>query len=87
MADAVPGLPMAQQDEGALRLPPTPTAPVATVDDGGLSTMSDDDLKTTYNASTQLAGMSDADLVSELSKQANELGVKIDLSYKFGEDD
>jgi hypothetical protein len=29
--------------------------------------------------------MSDADLINELAKQANELGVKIDLSYKFGE--
>jgi hypothetical protein len=31
--------------------------------------------------------MSDADLVNELAKQANELGVQIDLSYKFGEGD
>ena len=30
--------------------------------------------------------MSDAELINELAKQANELGVKIDLSYKFGED-
>jgi hypothetical protein len=29
--------------------------------------------------------MSDADLINELAKQANELGVQIDLSYKFGE--
>jgi hypothetical protein len=29
--------------------------------------------------------MSDADLANELAKQASELGVKIDLSYKFGE--
>jgi hypothetical protein len=31
--------------------------------------------------------MSDADLINELAKQAYELGVKIDLSYKFGEGD
>jgi Terminase small subunit len=31
--------------------------------------------------------MSDADLINELAKQANELGVQIDLSYKFGEGD
>ena len=31
--------------------------------------------------------LSDAELVNELAKQANELGVQIDLSYKFGEGD
>jgi hypothetical protein len=33
-----------------------------------------------------LSRLSDAELVNELSRQANELGIKIDLSYKFGED-
>ena len=35
---------------------------------------------------SEILRMSDAELVSELAKQANELGVHIDLSYKFGED-
>jgi hypothetical protein len=35
---------------------------------------------------SEISRMSDAELVSELAKQANELGVQIDLSYKFGED-
>jgi hypothetical protein len=34
---------------------------------------------------SEISRMSDAELVSELAKQANELGVQIDLSYKFGE--
>jgi hypothetical protein len=36
---------------------------------------------------SEISRMSDAELVSELAKQANELGVQIDLSYKFGQDD
>jgi hypothetical protein len=35
---------------------------------------------------SEISRMSDAELVNELAKQANELGVQIDLSYKFGED-
>jgi hypothetical protein len=35
---------------------------------------------------SELDRLSDADLINELAKQANELGVQIDLSYKFGED-
>jgi hypothetical protein len=31
--------------------------------------------------------LSDANLINELARQANELGVQIDLSYKFGEGD
>jgi hypothetical protein len=34
---------------------------------------------------SEISRMSDAELVSELAKQANELGVQIDLSYKFSE--
>jgi hypothetical protein len=30
--------------------------------------------------------LTDAELVAELSRQANELGVQIDLSYKLRED-
>jgi len=33
---------------------------------------------------SDLSRLTDAELVAELSRQANELGVKIDLSYKFG---
>lgn len=36
---------------------------------------------------SELDRLSDADLINELAKQANELGVQIDLSYKFGEGD
>jgi hypothetical protein len=36
---------------------------------------------------SELDRLSDADLIDELAKQANELGVQIDLSYKFGEGD
>src|SRR5262249_42106935 len=35
---------------------------------------------------SDLTRLTDAELVAELSRQANELGVHIDLSYKFGED-
>jgi hypothetical protein len=35
---------------------------------------------------SEISRMSDAELINELAKQANELGVQIDLSYKFGED-
>jgi hypothetical protein len=35
---------------------------------------------------SDLSRLTDAELVAELSRQANELGVHIDLSYKFGED-
>jgi hypothetical protein len=35
---------------------------------------------------SDLTKLTDAELVAELSRQANELGVQIDLSYKFGED-
>jgi hypothetical protein len=35
---------------------------------------------------SDLSKLTDAELVAELSRQANELGVHIDLSYKFGED-
>jgi hypothetical protein len=35
---------------------------------------------------SDLSRLTDAELVAELSRQANELGVQIDLSYKFSED-
>jgi hypothetical protein len=35
---------------------------------------------------SDLTRLTDAELVAELSRQATELGVHIDLSYKFGED-